>query len=327
MIITNTQELKGLPITANSKFQMFESAIEMAEAATLPQLLGTTFYLEILGVYEAKGSGNDLQNKLIKLLQNIVKHFAYASALPSLTIRSDDNGVYIQSGENQKTPFEHQIANAQIAHLANGHLAIDMMMSFLEANKNDFTSYANSDAYTQYKSFFIYNVDLFQDLININRSASTFIALRSLMKQCQELMVLPFLGQPFYDELITQQKNGNLSPANSKAVTLVRKVVAHKTMADAFLALTVNVQADGYSIQSFMTDVVRRKPAPAELMVAKQKYHADLASLYMEQLRMLLYNNINDYTTFRNGPTYVAPDTGSGTTFNNNPDNAFYFAG
>jgi hypothetical protein len=117
-------------------------------------------------------------------------------------------------------------------------------------------------------------------------------------------------------ELKAQQAGDTLTSANAALLELVKKAVANLALADALLMLSFQISDYGVTLMANSTassNVIRVKSPVGDNRLASIRTECQQkGAAALIQIRDLIYNNIDDYPTFRDGehytPTAPAPE-------------------
>lgn len=97
------------------------------------------------------------------------------------------SGPYENTPPEQKPVRLEVLSNAQSSRAEAGHRKINLLLEYLENNKDDFQTWVSSDAFTILHEFPIKSVTEFHKFCSIRNSRSIFLALRPAMWQAMEL--------------------------------------------------------------------------------------------------------------------------------------------
>ena len=111
----------------------------------------------------------------------------------------------------------------------NAQRATDNLYEFLEANSANYTDWTASDQYTEYKELLVQTTKQFDAIVGIGKSRMLFKRLRPSIAEAEKMFIIPLIGQPFYDALITALK-GTPTAEQTQAVKMLREVIVRLAM-------------------------------------------------------------------------------------------------
>jgi hypothetical protein len=114
--------------------------------------------------------------------------------------------------------------------------AIDNLYVFLETNKADYELWTASDQYTEFKELLVQTTKQFNDIVEIGGSRKLFLRLRASISEVEKMFIIPLIGQPFYDALITALK-GTPDANQIAAVKALREAIIRLSMSRTPLPL------------------------------------------------------------------------------------------
>ena len=315
MLFKTIPELKEfVSVSIASTFPTIAPFIAYAEKVYIAPLLGTAQYNDLVAAYQA-GSMNAAQTNLLAQVQPALANLGYMESYDELQLQISSNGIRIVTDAQYKTAFQWQIRNLKDSNLRRGFAYLDSTLAFLEANPTIYTLWADSDAYTIARQFFINTTDDFNNAVNIQNSRSTFTALWPIMRKVEEFEVRTRIGNALFDEIKSQILAGTVSTANKTLLAWLIPSVAHFTTARAVIELPVQITATGFfvdSIKAIKDNEQEVQAAPEPLMLLKRTQNEQDAQGYMDL--MIDYLNANAsptlYAAFYSS-TFYKPGTKS----------------
>jgi len=203
----------------------------------------------------------DLQKKLIGYLRVAIAAYAdYVGTLRLLVITSD-GGKTTSSPPNAQTPPKWSIMAGMEAAITRGNAALEKALAFLEKNKADFDTWADSDTYTENTTLLLYNsTKLTQYHPHTSQSRRMYLMLKPYLEKIQ-ISLSKMLGTAFFETLkeanSTQISGGSVSEEMATVMDLCRVYITHKAIVDAVPYLNISEDwrliSMGDSIQSEAT--------------------------------------------------------------------------
>ena len=150
-------------------------------------------------------------DELVKNIQLPVAVNAYRQYVPSADLSHSDKGRQIFVSEQEKPAFEWQIEKDNDNLLKLEHIAIDLLLEFLEMNK-DFAidlgeeriplfHWKQSPQYLQQKDLFIESVEEFEKVFPIGGSRYTYLSLIPFIRRVQDNEIRACMTAERYSDL------------------------------------------------------------------------------------------------------------------------------
>ena len=186
---------------------------------------------------------------------------------------------------------------------------LDLMLKFLEQNKADYTFWAVSDSYTEFKSCFIVGAETFHKFKNIGHSRALFFAMRDKMKRVDE-RALPIVHATLYASIKSQIKANTLTSANNRLLqNYIQPAVAHLTYAEALRENIVSITSNGVMVPSTqqLRDEFGNEKMGADGTVTDVaiRNSTRVGEEYLSLMKKYLDSNLDDYPDYYNDEAYV----------------------
>ncbi len=302
-----------MPVAASIDHRELYPYLFKIEEKLLKKLLGSAQMESLADAYAAyvDGSYNPAlldawETALLIRVQMAAVNLAVRAWAPFVIGQISTKGITEANGD-QKAAKESTIERMLDAALADGNDSIEMMLAQLAENPTEYPDWAESTAFTDFYGSYVTTATDFNEYVTIGESRYTFVAIAPQRREAAKAVdrIIWELGP----ELKAQQADGDLTPANEELLKLVKKAVANIAMADAMLMLSFQISDYGVTVMSSSTarrDVIRVKtPAgPNKLAEIREECKQKGAAALLE-IRDLIYNNIDDYATFKNGGHYT----------------------
>jgi hypothetical protein len=314
MLFETSDEVKEyLPQNAEFDFEALSPFIKrQGEPRLIKKHLGKVLYDKLAKAYE----DNVLTDAMETLLDKVrypLANYAYLKWLPSSTLVSGKGGISRTESEKTKTPYEYQMIALENACHEAAFDGIEDLLLFLEENidETEYADWKTSDAYTVFKNCFINTAEDFSGVYGIGSSRRTFLAMYEIMVETEETRLQGVLGKDFYTELKNEIKGTGLSTANAKLLKLIQRATANLTVAKAAVRLPVRITADGFQLISTSDRMTLKVFSQAETdrLSAIITDANEAGEKYLKELEEFIYENIDDYETFKDSATYVDPDS------------------
>lgn len=266
-LITTIDQIKQyLAVNVSSKFDSLLPYIERAELKYIKPTLGADQYNALVSWVDQSGSGSasasvsdeDYEALLVKV-RRALANLAYYLYIPIGQVQISDSGIRIASTENLKTAFQWQVDKIEQSFLDAGYESLEDMLEFLEENKDTYTTWAESDAYTEFKELFISTARVFNQYFNISASRRTFVALQATMRKVEDFYIKATLGNTLFAEIKTQILSGEIDDDNESYLEKIRPAVANLTISRAIADLSVKITDQGAVVINLVGDTSRQK--------------------------------------------------------------------
>ncbi len=328
MLIKDIETLQAIvDITKSIDFDQIKSSIQDAENEFIIPAIGKALYDELNEAYEPVSPTLDAnQEKLLPYIQKPLGYLATMLWLPEGMVKVTGSGIHITSTENMKTAWQWQTDKLEFKYLRSGFRDIDLMLEYLEENKDDFESWTDSTAYTITRENFISNAKTFSKYFNIDNSRRMFMRLKPMMIKVEDFIIKANLGDEYFNEIKDEILEDDVSDDNKVILEYIQKATAPLTIARALDEGLLDVGPDGVFINIF-NDGTKSKQQPAEIRIAKASERAFIdGNNYLRQMRTFLNKNADGetYTTYRDSDAYQDPE--SEPTYNNTETKKHFLA-
>ncbi len=161
-------------------------------------LLGEETTNELTNIYK-DSSPEEKKKRFLSLAQRANSFLAFWYDYDEMNVSIGSSGVKRQDSEKAKTPYKYQEKNLRDGWKTKGFNALDDMLSFLEENIKDFSSYEKSTSYTCSKTDIIRNTRDVNEIYFINNSRLVFLRLKSHFKVVEDTMIAPRFNNIFLE--------------------------------------------------------------------------------------------------------------------------------
>ena len=282
-----------------------ESFVQQAEDKEIIPAIGRQFYDVLHIEYQATGVIADTEKAYVfRLIQTALAHYTMYIAMPQLAIRIGDSGTNetTNTDTNPVREWVFQGSRWELAKTAYAYL--DMALAEMEkqvaAGNTDFDTFKNDEAYTISKELLIANAREFQRYYNLKTSRRAYTSLRPYIKKAEELRIKSLLCE-LYDEIKTEIAANALSANNETLLSYMQPLLAEYTLIFALPEINFVQDGNGWMVSENNYDT---KPSMGELSQSIQQLltRAEMnANNYEIILKNFLYDNLDDYPTFRDG--------------------------
>lgn len=186
----------------------------------------------------------DKQKKAIGYLRVAIAAWAdYVSTLRQL-VSVNDGGRTVSSPPNSQTPPKWSILASMEAAIIRGNNALEKALEYLEKNRDDFETWAESETYTENNGLLVYNTTkLTQYHPHTNKSRRMYLMLRPYLERFQT-SVSKMLGTEFFETIktanSTQIDGGSVTEEMATVLDLTRSYITHAAIVDAVPYLNIS---------------------------------------------------------------------------------------
>lgn len=218
-------------------------------------------------VYNPEGDAVD--DKLVLLIQQAIAGLAVFRYNQENIVSHEDAGRRFKvDNENEKMPWEWMYDRDDAAMLRKAYLSIDVLLRFLETNKEDITEWGSSDERTKCRSLLIATCKEFNEVYPIDESERFFYTLTPFIKEAQTRFLPDAMGTA-YDTLLTQYAAGTVS--DKVLLEKVQRYIPLRTIEIACSRLALSVFPEGVT-QQFLSESQGRKASKAATNEAMRNY-------------------------------------------------------
>lgn len=323
LIKTIDELVKYVEANSLSDIATIKPSIRTAERRGLVPVLGEAQYLELTEAYnEDPQDLSPTEQGLLDLSQEAVANLAMALAVSRLAVQFGDSGIRRPVSDTQQTAYQYQEVNLRESFEQAGYDVLEDLLAYLDTNKANFTAWAASDAFADYKSYFIPSGIVFSKYYATKQSRLCYISMRYIMKKVENFTVKDIVGPGLFTALKTAQKANTLSAKYAALLDdYICPGIALLTVATGLLQRAIEVSDKGVTVSllGITKNSQERNPAPDAKTAAMAQSLITDATEYFNRLSTELAANPDDY------PDYVAPAATSALlNIKNKQENGIY---
>lgn len=315
MLITTNQELKKYlgNIQKNLSIETMQAYISDAEEMYIIPLLSQEEF-DILQIKYDNPPVTPLayEQLLVKVQKSIANYAIHDYVKTGMTTKGDA-GIKEHDTEDLTQARQWVIYDELNHYITKADAYADNFLAFLEANKDIFTDWANSDAYTNTVELLINSAEELNKIVNIAKSRRAFLKLRTFIRLAEEKYlqgVMGFEQIEFLKDKFKASQFDDFSTQEKFAWGLMKKSVAYYAIDEASPQLTIKAREDGIFVIPTIENGNRR-----DLEVSKEKTqviaskHKENGDLYLHKLQGYLNANPDDFPIFKDSVHYTSPPT------------------
>lgn len=293
-----------IPIYRTAKLEDLSTDIFATEEAHLVKILGRRYYDTLLGTYNS-GEPTEDESNLILLIQRMVGSMMAPLSIPKLNAQVKNTGVSQNHGENFKPAFQWSVEDLKRTHWTVGYACMEALYDFLERKKDDFTTWADGEGYSEIYSLMVWNTYKFQKYVDIKTSRRVYIALKPHLLDAQDA-VAKTIGSDLLKECLADIPD-MADTEYALIIPMIQKTMCHLAMANGLNSLAITIDHNGVSVydnSATSLELNNQKNASDTRIQASVTFHQKKAEEAMEELRLFLIENIDDYPEFSGSSAY-----------------------
>lgn len=290
------------------------SALQAAERYIIPAI-GRETYDWIAEAFDAD-SMTGSQAALLPYIQRPLAFYTMLEASPTLTLQIGEAGIMEPDSGHVVPVRQWVLKDAQESWLISGDLHTDLLLEFLERNKADYEVWVISDSFTESKELTIPSTTSFDNLIRINRSRRTYLALRPFIERAEEFQLQEILGSEFYQDFKASLLGEIYSEELTNLLKRVKAFIAYTALLEAIPELNIQITGSGFKVLSSADGISQKLLASSSDITYLQAKYQKMSDYYRQSLFVFLENNQETY------PSYVSPSVTGKKSVTDLPDNS-----
>jgi len=271
---------KTVKVSASVLFEVVEPFLKSARDLFLIRYLGR----ELIEVLESE-TVPDRAIELRDLVQMSLGPLSMWVGAAELSVRIGDSGMTV---ENNKDKFvaasETKITNVTESLERRGFQYLDLVLEYLEKNKDQFPEWTESSYYTLRSGNYIRSAIQFQELgkVDISYSRLTFESLRPIMSNIEEHYITDFIGEDL-DETLRLVLEAGQSDPQKRLIANIRKFVACKT-AELYTSQASKQNRTGSDVKEYKPII---RPAYGDISNTGN-FYAEQSAYYLSKVQQTL---------------------------------------
>jgi hypothetical protein len=325
MLIHNIGQFKNyIQATAGFTFAQVEQHLLKAQLGDLTRIFGAAFIAAMDARWNNGVPSPALSTQeatVISLLQTAQANFGYVKALPFLTVQNTSSGAAQAESQTNKPLFKWQKIEIQEESLENAWEAVESAIVYLIANRDlsEFATWKNSPAEADKLAFTINTAQDFNTYFAIANSRRTYEAVKSSLRDAEQIQLKQTLGLNLFNELKTQIAAQNVSANNQILLNIAKPAMANLCMASAIYKGDFRFDENGARLVSTTStggsDTSKVKaPADAATKAANAAHSQKLGQSYLGELSQYLEANATTYPLYTPS-TNIEFDNSTGACF------------
>jgi len=250
----------------------------------LPYLLEAEKYVkditgvELYGLLVTEIKTPTGEQRLVDLLpyaQLPLANFGYYKGIDKLNVNIGNAGITVASTNSLVPASKERIDKLRESFMNSGMDALEQLIQFLEENKNSYSEWESSDAYSYQRLFFVNNAKDFKDSIQRQIGRYEFLEMREFM-YLAHIDVQEAIGDAQYTELKEQFEGDILTEANLKLMKYIKPGVCY--LALSRIEQNKHWKEEGEKRIKQLRDFLNSNPDDYPKYVASDNYEEQIVS-------------------------------------------------
>lgn len=226
MILQSKEQfVKYVPTAAASAWEDLITYVEASERWLRTEVLGNVLYLEI---HDTPGKHGDLLDTCMK----IISLDAYRRAIPFLDLVQNANGFAVVSSDNLAPASRDRVNRLIEATIKERDEEIEVLISYLEDTTSYHDAWKGSKAFSVLSDCLITTAKELKLLCNWHGTRTDFLKLKPDLLLRSYTDIGKWIGREYIDELVEQQRDGDLTSDNKTVINFLKVVLANFVVGD-----------------------------------------------------------------------------------------------
>jgi hypothetical protein len=293
-------------IQLDPQFVKLPAQVSIAEKKYITDEIGKAFIEELKSAYNNE-TESSYQVNARTLLQNALAQFTIALFIPKHKVQIDSQGLRVTENDERKDAKPYDTAEAIKAYERDGWMALESLLEYLEENQGEFPIWNSSPQFTAFARSCIRTTNDLEIYTGIRFSRRLFKKIKPHITRHERNSIIPSISRDLFDQLITENADGEFSGRNEEIFPDVCYAVAHAAVRDALGVLPVEFSDEGVTVAGTTSNsnMVRARSAASENQLqATIKHCADLFSQHHGILINTLQSSPDDFPLFKESSAY-----------------------
>lgn len=223
MILENKEQfVTYVPTANNAEWLDMETHRDSAERWLKNEILGNVLYKDILIELNSPEFVD-----VVDCCRKIISLDAYQRAIPFLDVVQTANGFGVISNPNCAPASRDRVNRLLSEVLKQRDEEIEVLLDLLEDTPVLHDAWKGSNTYSIISECWIWTARELKRLCQWNGSREDFLKLKPVLLLTMYNNLGRWVGREFVDELVEQQRDGELLPANKVVLDLLKVVLAN----------------------------------------------------------------------------------------------------
>jgi hypothetical protein len=248
MLLKTSIEVKQLlpRLLAKMNNNAFLPNFDRAEQKYLVPLTGADLYQQYVDLYNANNA-TGFHIQVLKNMQLLVATHAFLDELGTNTATITDAGIQSQQTANSPRVYGWEFKEFKSALQDAAADSVDLLLQALWLNKAGLPAWTACNAFKQFNALLIKTAAAFDQCHRLFQPQRTFYAIKSVIQDCQEQMILQTIG----DGLVTYfLQTSDLDDKETKCLGYLQKSLAFYSIKRACEHYAVRMSDNGFTVVS-----------------------------------------------------------------------------
>lgn len=310
LFISNTDEwVEHVAAPASTNFKSYRSKSELIQDKYIIPFLGLPFAEECLALLDSVDEKTALQLELISKIRYPIAQLMLRESADIMNITITAGGYQVNEDDKKKVASANRVELLKEQLTVDGQFGIDRLMSFLEAQASEFTTWGESDARKAFKKYFIQTPAEFNTgLLGMEVGQFIFYKMVPTMDIFESRYLKPILGAELYTEMKTKLRDSVSLGVYAPILPLCQRALAALVFAECAVPLGIKVSERGVYITSIRN---ANEPQQTNALGDSDKNsiefkHREHSTKCFEDLSNHLVENVDTYTLFKESSAYTS---------------------
>jgi hypothetical protein len=301
-LLKNTAELKKFVRVAGTITEnTLMNSVSDAQDKYLRDVLGKTLLTNLDEWYNSEDPDDVAEyTALLPYVQRALARFTLFIASPEIDVTITESGIGVISNNSIAPASSDRVKKLDESNEKRGFDNLESLIRFLEANKDDYGDWTESEAYTLSIRNLINSAVEFDKIINIDKSRLYFSKIRNIIDDVDLLYIKPAISSELFDAIIAEIAAGEISEENALILPYLRRAEAYYTVSDSL----DRSKYDGVGVQINQIFLER------DMELYKTK-----AETFLNEARKILDKNPDDYPEYQSSDVYLGLDANGNTQY------------
>ncbi len=157
-------------------------------------------------------------------------NYAYLDAVPQLSLTVGDMGIGVTVSQNIEPAAKWRLDEFSASLQKLGDEGLEELIKFLENNKDTYTEWLESPAYSFNKSLFINNAGEFNEVTKGNISRLQFLNIRQDVSLYEEQTIKPTISEPLFNFIKEKIKTDSLPQEYDIIAQFIKKAICYNVL-------------------------------------------------------------------------------------------------
>lgn len=303
-------------------FGTIQPYIDDAEQAYIIPAISEAFFTELVDkITNNKASLSAQEKTFILKIRKAIAYYTIYDSMDFLNLPISNQGAAEISNDESIQPRQWVFNNSKKAAIKKADKALEASLVYLEKEKDNFSTWAGSEAYTIFKEFFFSTADDFSKYKNIKKSRTTFLQLKPFIALCEHKYMIPALGKTLFNGLKSRNTDNTLTADDTTLLPYIKRALAYMVIYEAIPEMILDFTNTGIVVVSTADGITSRNYSETAVNRYRSEVHSQGIS-FMAELKKFLDDNASTYSEYESDiaaenktPNYEIHDNTGASSF------------